>query len=64
MTAVQDHVRRIITSIPQCQPRQDALLSQLEDLVMVGNKMGMYDAADYIQQVVLKAFDTDRKKNT
>ena len=59
---MEDHVKRIITSIPQCQQRQDALHSQLEDLVAVANKMGMNDAADYILHVVLASVVTGQKR--
>lgn len=36
-------------SLPQ---RQDALLAQLNDLIPLANKMGCYDAADYLRKCV------------
>lgn len=40
-----------LDSFPQ---RQDSTLDQLEDLVYVANKLGFYDAADYIKGMVIK----------
>jgi hypothetical protein len=36
--------------IPERPQRQDSLNDQLEDLVAVANRLGMYDAADYLQR--------------
>lgn len=38
--------------IPQCEQRQDALNDQLRDLILVANKLGCYDAADYLKRVI------------
>ncbi len=35
--------------IPQLPQRQDSTSDQLEDLVKVAERLGMYDAADYIR---------------
>lgn len=32
--------------------RQDSLTDQLQDLLVVANKMKMYDAADYLQNAI------------
>lgn len=31
--------------------RQDSIIDQLNDLILIANKLKMYDAADYIQNV-------------
>lgn len=41
-----------IKNIHQCPQRQDALNNQLRDLIPVANKLGFYDAADYLGKVV------------
>ena len=33
-----------------CEQRQDALLEQLKDLVHVANRLGFYDAADFLNE--------------
>jgi len=47
-----------LKKIEQCPQRQDATLCQLEDLIIIANKLGFYDAADYIQRI------TDRINNS
>ncbi len=37
-----------LQSIPKLSIRQDSLSDQLIDLIRVANKLGMYDAADFI----------------
>lgn len=44
----------LISMLPQLPQRQDALNDQLEDLVLVANKLGMYDAADLIRNNILR----------
>ena len=44
----------LIAMLPQMPQRQDALNNQLEDLVLVANKLGMYDAADLIRNNILR----------
>lgn len=41
----------ILHEIPQCKQRQDGLLDQLFDLRRFANKLGFYDAADYLRNV-------------
>lgn len=36
-------------------PRQDSLIDQLRDLIAIANREGMYDAADYLAEVVGRA---------
>lgn len=40
--------------IEQLPQRQDSLTEQLRDLRLVANKLGMYDAADYIKETTLQ----------
>lgn len=40
-----------IQDIPSQPQRQDAVADQLADLVAVANRLGMYDAADAVQQM-------------
>jgi hypothetical protein len=37
------------STVPRRPQRQDSLTDQLNDLVGVANRMGMYDAADFIR---------------
>jgi len=39
---------KIIPKLPQ---RQDALDDQIADLIFVANKLGMYDAADFVKML-------------
>lgn len=41
------------TAGPQLPQRQDALIDQLRDLRDVANKLGLYDAADYLRVVLV-----------
>jgi len=43
---------KIIISIPKLPQRQDSLVDQLSDLIAVANRLGLYDAADYIISVI------------
>ena len=43
---------KILNSIPKLPQRQDSLTDQLTDLVIVANKFGMYDAADYLKHLI------------
>jgi hypothetical protein len=46
--ATEDAIR----SLPQLPQRQDALDDQLIDLVKAANKLGLYDAADLIKNLL------------
>jgi hypothetical protein len=41
-----------IFKMPRKPQRQDSVLDQLADLYIVANKMGMYDAADIVQNII------------
>lgn len=41
-----------IKSVPRFGQTQRALKEQLEDLVTVANRLGLYDAADYLRDKV------------
>ena len=39
-----------VVNINQCYQRQDSVTDQMKDLYDIANKLGFYDAADYIKQ--------------
>lgn len=41
--------KEFIDSAPKFRQRQDAMNNQLKDLYYVANKLGFYDAADYLR---------------
>lgn len=41
--------KEILKQIPKLPQRQDATFDQLQDLMAVANRLGMYDAADIIR---------------
>lgn len=41
-----------LQKLPQ---RQDSTIDQLRDLLPIANRLGMYDAADYMRQAVDRA---------
>ena len=49
----RDYMKRILDKLPKDRPqRQDSLRDQLQDLQAVANRLGMYDAADYLRNVL------------
>ena len=55
-----------VTSIPRRPQRQDSVLNQLHDLRLVADRLGMYDASDWVQAHIeearlLKRFDQPRE---
>jgi len=50
-----------IKTIPQQLQRQDNLDTQLRDIIVAGNRLGLYDAVNYIQQYVSKKLGGDNK---
>lgn len=48
----EKHVKLVTDKIPQQAQRQDALNDQLRDLRVVANRLGMYDAADFLRGVI------------
>lgn len=47
-----DRLKTILDSIEQQPQRQDSTNAQLADLVAFANKLGLYDAADYLRTAV------------
>lgn len=47
--SLQDNFEKI----PRLPQRQDSVQEQLSDLVQVANRLGMYDAADFLKYYVL-----------
>jgi len=45
----KDTVTSFINNIPQQPQVQYSLMEQLEQLRLVANKLGLYDAADYLK---------------
>ena len=41
----------LLASLPAIPQRQDSTKDQLADLIMVANRLGMYDAADALRQL-------------
>lgn len=48
---IQPIWKKELKKITQQEQRQDSLTSQLNDLVIVANRFGFYDAADWIKQL-------------
>jgi hypothetical protein len=42
--------KKTLEKIPKCPQRQDDLTAQLLDLRIVANRLGMYDAADWLTE--------------
>ena len=40
-----------LNKLPVWPQRQDAVIDQLQDLIRVANRLGMYDAADAVRQI-------------
>lgn len=49
---MSEKLKIILVSIEQQPQRQDSTNAQLADLVMFANKLGLYDAADYLRTIV------------
>lgn len=47
-----DRLTRILNQNPQLSQRQDSVSDQLADLRAVANRLGMYDAADIIRDIL------------
>lgn len=45
-------LKRVLESIPQQTQRQDSAADQLEDLRVLANRLGLYDAADAIRDLL------------
>lgn len=44
-----------VNKLNNCPQRQDSTVDQLEDLVLIANKLGFYDAADAIKSLIVKS---------
>ncbi len=44
-------LKKVLEGIPTLPQRQDALADQLQDLAAVANRLGMYDAADFLTKL-------------
>ena len=49
-----DHVKEAMRSVSQQHQSQQSLNDQLQVLVGVANKLGLYDAADYLKERAYK----------
>jgi hypothetical protein len=41
-----------VDNIKRCSQRQDSLTEQLKDLIIVAEKLGFYDASDYLKMTI------------
>lgn len=48
-TTMPDHLRPVLASLPQQPQRQDGLNDQLRDIATFADRLGLYDAADFIR---------------
>ena len=46
------NLRSVLASLPQLSQRQDSTAAQLADLRVIANKLGLYDAADAIKNML------------
>ena len=46
-------IQEILDLAPKFVQRQDSISDQLNDLVIIANKFGMYDAADCIKRTLI-----------
>jgi len=53
-----------LSQIPSLPQRQDSVSDQLRDLAAVGNRLGMHDAADAIEQIFSKLPDFIKQGRT
>lgn len=49
-----DHIKEAMKSVSKQPQSQAALNDQLRALIQVSNKLGLYDAADYLNKKVNK----------
>jgi hypothetical protein len=53
-------IKEMLRLLPEQNQRQDSLTDQLKDLIVVANRLGMYDAADFIAQKTQKRLPDPR----
>ena len=46
---MNEFLKEVVKNMPKLQQRQDGSKVQLQDLRVIANKLGMYDAADVIR---------------
>ncbi|KSQ21616.1 hypothetical protein APB26_32035 [Pseudomonas aeruginosa] len=51
-SSMPELLKRVLESIPQQTQRQDSAADQLEDLRVLANRLGLYDAADAIRDLL------------
>lgn len=51
-SAMPQNLRSVLASLPQLSQRQDSTAAQLADLRVIANKLGLYDAADAIKNML------------
>lgn len=42
--------RKELNKVNICPQRQDSVKDQMKDLIVIANKFGLYDAADYLRK--------------
>lgn len=54
MSTWEENVKAELKKVAQCPQTQDGLNEQLKALIPFANKLGLYDAADYLIRITLK----------
>lgn len=49
---MRENLKTVLATIPQQPQRQDGTTDQLRDLRAFANRLGLYDAADFLRVVV------------
>jgi len=48
--------QELLDKIPKMAQRQDSVTQQIEDLLLVATKLGMYDARDWLNRTWIEAW--------
>lgn len=48
-----DLLNSYVKDIPKLPQRQDSVYEQLQDLIFIANRLGCYDAADFINNLLI-----------
>jgi hypothetical protein len=59
---VDEALLKVVNAIPQQAQRQYSLTEQLQVLWKAANKLGLYDAADYVSDSVFVAQRRERRE--